>query len=372
MSEYQHYEFMTVDQPLTKDQLEEVRDLSSHIEASSTRAFIEYHWGDFKHNPIDVLHRYFDGFLYWANWGSPHLAFRFPHDALPATFFDDYDLEDVVTFTRHKDYDILDIHFAELEPPDEWTEYKLSSLIPLREELLEGDLRGLYIAWLAGQAYMEGYDEEVEEEDYHVTTPATPPGLGKLTAAQQELADLLQVPSDLIEAAARHSKPPAPSAPDDLETWVRLLPEERRLDYLLRLARGEGGLSRRLLKELRSLGRGEATRSAPGGPPIPYATLVREALAYTKAHEREERLQAEERARVAQQRAEQERQRLLESVQHWERINAAMTRGAGYDAAAQYGTTAEFEQAFHDWFLSFRRRPALIRSLQQRRLSLPE
>ncbi len=55
MSEYQRYEFMTVDRPLTQEQLKEVNQLSSHIEASSTHAIIEYHHGDFKHNPIIVL-----------------------------------------------------------------------------------------------------------------------------------------------------------------------------------------------------------------------------------------------------------------------------------------------------------------------------
>ena len=79
VSEYQRYEFMTIDRPLTRAQLDEVNELSSHIEASSTHALIEYHWGDFKHDPIKVLREFFDGFLYWANWGSPELAFRFPH-----------------------------------------------------------------------------------------------------------------------------------------------------------------------------------------------------------------------------------------------------------------------------------------------------
>src|SRR5205807_8201390 len=71
------------------------RSLSSHIEASSTHALIEYHWGDFKHDPIDVLHKFFDGFLYWANWGAPELALRFPHGILPADLIDGYDLDDL-------------------------------------------------------------------------------------------------------------------------------------------------------------------------------------------------------------------------------------------------------------------------------------
>ncbi len=38
MSEYQRYEFMTIDRPLTRVQFDAVNALSSHIEASSTHA----------------------------------------------------------------------------------------------------------------------------------------------------------------------------------------------------------------------------------------------------------------------------------------------------------------------------------------------
>src|SRR3989454_5738939 len=183
MSEYQRYEFMTIDRPLTREQLDAVDALSSHIEASSTHALIEYHWGDFKHNPIDVLHKFFDGFLYWANWGSPQLAFRFPQGILPVDLIDGYDLDDFVTFTQYPDYDILDIHFGEMEAPDEWTEYELGSLIAIRDELMEGDLRALYIVWLAGMSMLGSYDEE--EEDEIISTPSVPPAFGTMTAAQQ-------------------------------------------------------------------------------------------------------------------------------------------------------------------------------------------
>jgi len=269
MSEYQRYEFMTVERPLTRAQLEAVNDLSSHIEASATHALIEYHWGDFKHNPIDVLHEFFDGFLYWANWGSPQLAFRFPCGILPTDLIDGYDLEDFVTFTRYPDYDILDIHFGEMEAPDEWTEYDLGSLIAIRDELMEGDLRALYIVWLAAQRMMEGYDEDEEEdededgeEDYEIDVPPVPPAFGKMTAAHHSLAELLQVPQELLVAAARHSKATAPSTGDDFAAWVELLPPERQYDYLVRLAHNEPGLSRQLVRELRELGQYK-TRAGP-------------------------------------------------------------------------------------------------------------
>ena len=48
MSEYQRYEFMARDRPLTRAELEAVNGLSSHIDASSTHALIEYHWSGFK------------------------------------------------------------------------------------------------------------------------------------------------------------------------------------------------------------------------------------------------------------------------------------------------------------------------------------
>ena len=64
MSEYQRYEWQTIDRPLSTAERAAVGELSSHIEVSRSEAWVEYHWGDFKHDPIEVLARYFDAFLY--------------------------------------------------------------------------------------------------------------------------------------------------------------------------------------------------------------------------------------------------------------------------------------------------------------------
>src|SRR5438874_2670802 len=288
MSEYQRYEFMTIDRPLTREQLDAVDALSSHIEASSTHALIEYHWGDFKHDPIDVLYKFFDGFLYWANWGAPELAFRFPHGILPPDLIEGYDLDDFVTFTQYPDYDILDIDFGEMEGPDEWIDYELGSLIAIRDELMDGDLRSLYIVWLAGQRMGEGYDDDEvedeveedddEEEDEESSVPPVPPGFGTLTAAQQALAELLQLPEELLVAAARHSDVSV-SSTDDVAAWVKLLPPDRHDDYLVRLARNEPGLSRRLVKELRELNQDKTSATPSTGERVTYATLRDESKA---------------------------------------------------------------------------------------------
>ena len=388
MSEYQRYEFMTIDRPLTGAQLDAVNNLSSHIEASATHAFIEYHWGDFKHDPIDVLHKYFDGFLYWANWGSPQLAFRFPRGILPENLLDGYDLDDFVTFTRHRDYDILDIQFGEMEAPDEWTEYDLGSLIAIRDELMEGDLRALYIVWLAGQRMIEGYGEEEdydeeehegEEEDYEISVPPVPPGFGTLTAAQYALAELLQVPEELLVAAARHSKGAAPSTKDDFAAWVRLLSPDRQQEYLVRLAHNEPGLSRLLVRELRELGQDKSRARPSTGEHVTYATLLADSKAIKSQLEREKR--------------EQERAARLRHLQeihdhqdaYWHQVNLAVERGtgSGYDealqllielreAADQFKETREFQDRFRAWVRPHLRRPAFVKRLQASKFTLPE
>jgi hypothetical protein len=389
MSEYQRYEFMTIDRPLTRVQLNAVNALSSHIEASSTHALIEYHWGDFKHDPIEVLHKFFDGFLYWANWGAPQLALRFPHGTLPADLIEGYDLDDFVTFTKHPDYDILDIQFGEMEPPDEWTEYELGSLIAIRDELMEGDLRALYIVWLACQSMIGGYDEEEEEgeeedkegdkeDDEIAIGMAVPPAFGRLTEAQQALAELLQVPQELLVAAAQHSNAVTPLTGDDFVAWIELLPQDRRNDYLMRLVRNESGLSRLLVKELRELGRGKMRATPPTGKHVTYATLLAESEA-VKARLKREKYEQEQLAR----------QRHLQEIHdrqdaYWHDVDKAAGRGTGtgYDealrllielreAADLFKETPEFQAHFRTWVQSHLRRPALLKRLLDRKFPLP-
>jgi hypothetical protein len=403
MSEYQRYEWMTSDRPLTRTQREAVNVLSSHIEVNSTHALVEYHWSDFKHDPLQVLHDFFDGFLYWANWGAPEVALRFPHGMLPDDLLDGYDLDEFVTIRQDLDYDILDIRFSELEAPEDWVEYELGSLLALREELMDGDVRALYIVWLASERLMgigEGDDQgdrddadEDEGEDDDVDVPSIPPGLGTLTAAQQALAELLQVPQELLVAAGRQS-PEAAAATygaEDVASWVPLLPPDRRTDYLVRLARNEPGLSRMLMKELRELSREsqvgqgsqdhrqDAVRSAySAGKRVPFAALLAESRAIGAQWEREQR-ERERRMR------EEHLQQIHEHQdEYWQRAELAVTRGsgAGYDEAAamlaelrdiaaHFKEMPAFEARFRAWVRPHLRRPAFVQRLQERRFPFP-
>lgn len=405
MSEFQLYEWMAVDKPLTRAQLDAVESLSSHISVSPTYATVDYSWGDFKHDPIKVLQKYFDAFLYQANWGSPQFALRFPHGILPADLLKDYDLDDFVTFTRRADYDILDIQFGEMEGEGEWVEARLTELLPIRDELMEGDLRALYIVWLAVQEMGEGYDEdddyydgfddeeeeeEPEEEERDTDGPPIPPGFGKLTVAQRALAELLRVPGELLDATARHSSKMLAEPGDDFAAWIELLPAARRDDYLLRLASDEPGLSRQLVRELRELGRARTGAPAPAGKRVSYANLATESSAIHAQQERERReREAElERKRLEQERLDRER-RLREmhgyEDTYWRQVEKDAARGSasGYDAATQllvdlrdsarlFDESEAFQERFRDWFQLSPRRPAFLRRLRESLLPVPE
>ena len=78
MSEYQYYEFRAIDRPLHEEEMDELRRLSTRAEITPTSFTNTYHWGDFKGNPFTLMDRYFDAFVYVANWGTHKFMFRLP------------------------------------------------------------------------------------------------------------------------------------------------------------------------------------------------------------------------------------------------------------------------------------------------------
>jgi hypothetical protein len=60
VSEYQYYEFLALDQPLTAKQRAELRSISTRAEITATRLLNEYQWGDLKGDPQKLMEQYFD------------------------------------------------------------------------------------------------------------------------------------------------------------------------------------------------------------------------------------------------------------------------------------------------------------------------
>ena len=103
MSEYQYYEFLAIDRPLTPDEQQAVAQLSSRVDPHPRRAAFVYHWSDFPRRAVDVLAQYYDAMVYVANWGTRQLVFRFPKALIdPAqieAFIPAFDFEECIRIT---------------------------------------------------------------------------------------------------------------------------------------------------------------------------------------------------------------------------------------------------------------------------------
>lgn len=232
MSEYQYYEFLAIDKPLGKQEQQELRAISTRAEITSTSFINHYSWGDLKANPIDLLKRYFDVFVYVANWGTHRLAIK-----LPASIFDPGPFEKALgrDLQRIKNDFVLDLCTQDEEGYEDWENDsgRMRALAPLRSELLRGDQRALYLIWL--------FRVQNEEVSPTMPEPDLPSGLDKLTAAQCELLDFLRIDEHLIEAAVKQSKP---KTTPNFKPWITSLSTVKKDGFLLDVIEGKEALVR--------------------------------------------------------------------------------------------------------------------------------
>ncbi|GFH39155.1 hypothetical protein [Streptomyces pacificus] len=243
MSVYQYYEFQAIDRPLTRDELDGVRALSSRARISATHFVNEYHYGNFRGDERKLMERLYDAHLYFANWGSRRLMLRLPTALLPSRSAEPYCAEDALSCWTRKGHLLLEFSYDD-EDGGEWdfeTSSTLASFTALRAELAAGDLRPLYLAWLSALTRWE-LEEDVDEDEYaSAFEPPVPAGLGRLTGAQRALADFLHVDPHLLTAAARASDAAPPSEVDEesLADWIRTLPQREKDTLLLNAALGK-------------------------------------------------------------------------------------------------------------------------------------
>jgi hypothetical protein len=267
MSEYQYHEWQTIDRPLTMDEQSRVERLSSHIEVSSSRAVVTYNWGDFKHVPKEVLLQYFDAYFYFANWGTRRLMFRFPKGILNTEEIEQYCDGDFLSFETFDQYQVLEINYDSEDGGWMDVEGNLSDFLPLREDLLQGDYRLLYLAWLAANAYetVVGFEDE-EEDEADSLEPPIPAGLKTLTSALKNFANTFDVDPYLIQAAAENSPDLRGTQPINYRELVSHLDRSEADDFLVRLMEGDAGVRMALRKRLNEFVPKEKAQTATSRP----------------------------------------------------------------------------------------------------------
>jgi hypothetical protein len=376
MSEYQYYGFLAIDRPLTPEEQQAVARLSSRVDPHPWRAVFTYSWSDFPGSAGDVLAQYYDAMLYMASWGSAQLMFRFPKALIDLDRLRQYRVKtlaypsDAIAVSTVGTYAVLDIQIDD-EEGGGWIEGEgwLDALVPLREDILRGDMRTPYLAWLGGVAYEYEVDEDAPE-------PPVPPGLGDLTPGLRSFVKLFRVDEDLIQAAAERSPKIEPAlAGDELHQLIARLAAEEKDAFLLRLAQGEPHLSLAFTRRLQALADVPKGRDSSAS-----RRTVRELLA--AAEERRER----ERQRQARE-AEQKRIEELEALARqeskaWAQVDAliAQKKAREYDEAIQLllklrdlaayrGQTIAFQQRLSEIRERYSNRPAWMRRLRETGLS---
>lgn len=373
MSTYQYYEFRAVDRPLTSAQQKELRELSTRADITATRFVNVYNYGNFGGDPGRLMERYFDAFVYLASWGSRELQLRLPRKLFDPALAQPYLREDVLSLRTTREHVILKLG-VDVEDEGEWTEGEgwLDSLLPLREALIGGDLRALYIGWLAGRSGDE--DEDEEDADEEQQEPPVPPGLGESSKPLQALADFLFVPRSLVTAAAKANPAPSSSAvpKEALARWLSSLPTEEKDALLLRVIEGpEPLLGAELLHRYR-----EAHPPEQGSRAAGIRRTLGELHVSARAHEAEQ-------ARRQAHRAARTRVRQLEALaarepEVWREVQSLLAtqkftehqRGVQLlvdlrDLAQHRGTLADFQEKLARLREQNARRRALLRRMDE-------
>jgi hypothetical protein len=223
MSEYQYFEFQAIDRPLSAKEMSELRSYSTRARITPTSFINHYEWGSFKGDADLWVEKYFDVFLYLANWGAHVLKLSLPSRLLDPATAGKY-CGGNSTFIREKAGKVILTYVSDDEESGEWEEGEgqLSSMISVRAELARGDLRALYLGWLLCAQARELDDEDIE--------PPVPPGLGQLSASLESLASFLRIDADLLHVAAETSRPLGDTNLDrnEVRAWVgKLVAKEK-------------------------------------------------------------------------------------------------------------------------------------------------
>lgn len=247
MSEYQYYEFQALDKPLTALEQTYISSFSSRVELTSRSAIFTYSFGDFRGEPKELLDKCFDIMLYMANWGTRQLVFRLPKSLVNPSIFQPYCLADQITVATTSNSVILDINIDDEEYRD-WIEGEgwLTKLAQIRDDILQGDLRALYLAWLKATSIL------IDEESEDFLEPPVPAMLKKLPAHLETFIEFFDIDQDLIASAAELSVSQK-SEVEPLEDWIYALSLQEKNEFLLKVVEGETNVRLQLINRLREL-----------------------------------------------------------------------------------------------------------------------
>ncbi len=375
MSEYQYYEFLAIDRPLTEKETDVLRRISTRAQITPVSFINYYNWGDFKGDPDKLMQHYFDAHVYVANWMTATFMLRLPIDALSQETVEAFKIRYMLDFKSTKTHWIITWYLEESENYGRFGEESGQGWMPrlakIREELLLGDIRSLYIGWLAAVTHGIIDDDQME--------PLPVNGLGDLTPPQQALAEFLEVDPDLLAGAGigREKFQLETVSPEKMEKWIDDLSEKRMKAVIRQILEGDGLQAGRSLQGEFMVWQHALQKDADIPQQRPVAALWKNA----KKAEKIRLKKAEQKRKQQEIKRRKEREVFLKNLSKnlpdmWGSLQQTVQRGSGlaYDEACRsivdiseahgkFGDRGRFKKELEQFMAGHMRRKALIQRL---------
>jgi hypothetical protein len=352
------------------------------LRAVSTRAVItpsgfvnHYEWGGLKADPLDWMRRYFDAFVYLADWAHCRFALRLPRDMFGKAELKPFGVKQSLTIDASEDHWILDWSLDGSDNYDRFAEDDgrgwMGRLVPLRDELIRGDQRSLYLGWLAGAAKGEVPETTLE--------PTVPAGLSQLSAAQNALAAFLEIDADIIAAAAIGSAD-ASDRPESVDAWLLSLSPDELRSMLKSIVRADRpNPQREVASRYRAWHRQHAPQTAPEARRRSVAELRSLAVPAGEERRRRDALAREQQAAARRTQRDAQLRLLMSDVdKRWLALHQQAERGSASayeqavralsDLAEAYAIVSDrktFDRELRRFLVRHAKRGALLRRLTE-------
>ena len=375
MSEYQYFEFAAIDRPLTDGEMAALRAVSTRAVITPSGFVNHYEWGGLKADPLDWMRRYFDAFVYLADWAHCRFALRLPRDMFGKAELKPFGVKQSLTIDASEDHWILDWSLEGSDNYDRFAEDDgrgwMGRLVPLRDELIRGDQRSLYLGWLAGAAKGEVPETTLE--------PTVPAGLSQLSAAQNALAAFLEIDADIIAAAAIGSAD-ASDRPESVDAWLQSLSPDELRSMLKSIVRADRpNPQREVASRYRAWHREHAPQAAPEARRRSVAELRSLAVPAGEECRRRDALAREQQAAARRTQRDAQLRLLMSDVdKRWLALHQQAERGSASayeqavralsDLAEAYAIVSDrktFDRELRRFLVRHAKRGALLRRLTE-------
>jgi hypothetical protein len=375
MSEYQYFEFAAIDRPLTDGEMAALRAVSTRAVITPSGFVNHYEWGGLKADPLDWMRRYFDACVYLADWAHCRFALRLPRDMFGQAELKPFGVKQSLTIDASEDHWILDWSLEGSDNCDRFAEDDgrgwMGRLVPLRDELIRGDQRSLYLGWLAGAAKGEVPETTLE--------PTVPAGLSQLSAAQNALAAFLEIDADIIAAAAIGSAD-ASDRPESVDAWLQSLSPDELRSMLKSIVRADRpNPQREVASRYRAWHRQHAPQTAPEARRRSVAELRSLAVPAGEERRRRDALAREQQAAARRTQRDAQLRLLMSDVdKRWLALHQQAERGSASayeqavralsDLAEAYAIVSDrktFDRELRRFLVRHAKRGALLRRLTE-------